>query len=384
MNRIKDEGYFVYRDKLNIIVETDDNKKSVFQLKKQNIVTGKINVPLSNLCTMNCLYCSEAEYNHKKARCFEIHWAYQIIDSYMEWLDSYPNVNQVRLSFDYGGEPVCQIDLLEKIVAYFRKRCEEKNILPITIMTTNCAWNNKLLPRVVSCIDEIIVSLDGPQDMHDKYRKYKNENMTFNVILNNAIEIRASGHLKHISSVITKDTIANSKEYIDFFRKYFKGNEIKIATVIILGDAITNGIERVSLPEWNKFIAEIRNRAGNEVIIIDSKPEKKLDYIYTYGCEHMNLINWFCWLDGNISCCTDRENPSYYIGRIAEGDLELNYNKMMKIKKENDINNLAECHDCLAKYYCSGGCPEFRNGKLNCERRVKKYARMFIQKASEK
>ena len=140
----------------------------------------------------------------------------------------------------------------------------------------------------------------------------------------------------------------------------------------------------MSLPEWNKFIAEIRNRAGNEVIIIDSKPEKKLDYIYTYGCEHMNLINWFCWLDGNISCCTDRENPSYYIGRIAEGDLELNYNKMMKIKKENDINNLAECHDCLAKYYCSGGCPEFRNGKLNCERRVKKYARMFIQKASEK
>lgn len=39
---------------------------------------------------------------------------------------------------------------------------------------------------------------------------------------------------------------------------------------------------------------------------------------------------------------------------------------------------------CLAKYYCSGGCPEFRNEKLNCERRVKKYARMFIQKASEK
>lgn len=384
MNKIEEEGYSVCRDKLNIIVETVDKKQLVFPLKSQNIVTGKINIPLSNLCTMNCLYCSEAEYNCQIAKCFDIHWAYQIIDSYMEWLEIYPSVNQVRLSFDYGGEPVCQIDLLEKIVAHFRKRCEEKNILPITIMTTNCAWNNKLLPRVVSCIDEIIVSLDGSQRMHDKYRKYKSANMTFDVILNNAIEIRASGHLKHISSVITKDTIAKPKEYIDFFRKYFNGNEIKIAAVIILGNAITNGIERVSLLEWNKFVDEIKTRAENEIIIIDSKPEKKLDYIYTYGCEHMNLINWFCWLDGNISCCTDRENSKYHIGTIVGDNLELKYDKMLRLKKENDVNNLAECDDCLAKYYCSGGCPEFRNGKLNCERRVKKYARMFIQKASEK
>lgn len=384
MNRIDEEGYSVYRDKLNIIVETSENKKIVFPLKEQNIETGKINIPLSNLCTMNCLYCSEAEYNHKKAKRFDSYWAYQIIDSYMEWLDNYPSVKQVRLSFDYGGEPVCQIDLLEKIVAYFRKRCEGKNILPITIMTTNCAWNNKLLPRVVSCIDEIIVSLDGPKDMHDKYRKYKNENFTFDSILNNAIEIRASGHLKHISSVITKDTIEKPKEYIDFFRKYFSGNEIKIAAVIILGDAITNGIERVSLPEWNKFVDEIKTRVGDELEIIDSKPEKKLDFVYTYGCEHMNLINWFCWLDGNISCCTDRDNYNYNIGTIAGKNLGLYYEKMLKMKEQNDVNNIIECHDCLAKYYCSGGCPEFRNGKLNCERRVKKYARMFIQKASEK
>ena len=384
MNRMEEEGYSVYRDELNIIVETNENKKFVFPLKKQNIVTGKINIPLSNLCTMNCLYCSEAEYNRKKAKRFDINVAYQIIDAYMKWLDDYPSVNQVRLSFDYGGEPVCQIDLLEKIVAYFRKKCAEKNLFPITIMTTNCAWNNKVLPRVVSCIDEIIVSLDGPQDMHDRYRKYKNENMTFDVLLNNAIEIKKSGHLKRISSVITKETIKKPKEYIDFFRNYFQGNEIKIAAVIILGDAITNDIERVSFSEWNKFVDEIKTRSKNELTIIDSKPEKKLDYIYTYGCEHMNLINWFCWLDGNISCCTDRENSNYHIGTIVGGMLEINPKKMLEMKEQNDVNNLTKCHDCLAKYYCSGGCPEFRNEKLNCERRVKKYARMFIQKASEK
>ena len=100
MNRMEEEGYSVYRDELNIIVETNENKKFVFPLKKQNIVTGKINIPLSNLCTMNCLYCSEAEYNRKKAKRFDINVAYQIIDAYMKWLDDYPSVNQVRLSFD--------------------------------------------------------------------------------------------------------------------------------------------------------------------------------------------------------------------------------------------------------------------------------------------
>ena len=74
MNRMEEEGYSVYRDKLNIIVETNENKKLVFPLKKQNIATGKINIPLSNLCTMNCLYCSEAEYNQKKLNFLILMW----------------------------------------------------------------------------------------------------------------------------------------------------------------------------------------------------------------------------------------------------------------------------------------------------------------------
>ena len=136
--------------------------------------------------------------------------------------------------------------------------------------------------------------------------------------------------------------------------------------------------------EWNEFIERIKEIAKGKIIIIDSKPEKKLEYKYTYGCEHMRMSNWFCWLDGNISCCTDRENSNYYIGHVNFETLKMDYSCMSKLEKENNVENIEICSVCIAKYYCSGGCPEFRKEKMNCERRIEKYAKMFTKKIREK
>ena len=270
---------------------------------------------------------------------------------------------------------------MEEVAYYFRNKCRENNLVSTILMTTNGAWKNELLPRVLDCVDEIIVSLDGPKEMHEKYRKCKGENSVFDIIVKNSMAINKARKLKHISSVITHDAIIFSKQYIKFFIDLFLGSVIKTAAVIVTGDAITNGIEKVSLADWDTFISEIKSIADGKITIIDSKLEKKTEYMYTYGCEHMRMTNWFCWLDGKILCCTDRENSKYYFGYVENHILKLNYEFMNGLKIYNDVENLDKCSECIAKYYCYGGCPHFRDGKLNCERRVEKYARMFIQKA---
>lgn len=384
MKEFFENGYQVFREGKNIIVKSNDIDKMDFELIQESVTLGKLNLPLSNNCTMQCLYCSEAEYIREHKGLLDEKSVFQVIDAYFEWIKRYSTLETVRLSFDYGGEPVCQLELLEKVSSYFRNKCKEQKKLSSVLMTTNCAWDNELLPRVIACVDEIIVSIDGPKGIYEKYRKYKVKKMTFDLILNNALEIYRKGKLKHFSSVVTYNTIENSKEYIEFFMKYFPGSSIKTAAVIVTGDASTNGIERIALNDWANFVKYIKDTSDGKITIIDSKPEKKIDYFYRFGCEHMRMTNWFCWLNGYISCCTDRDNLKYYFASLENGVLNLDTKKMEEFIYNNDVNSLQKCKDCLAKYYCAGGCPDFRDGKLNCERRVEKYARMFIEKAKTK
>lgn len=381
MKEYNENGYRVQREKSKIIVEKDNGQKSLFDLVEKSSSIGKINIPLSNICTMECLYCSEAEYNRKQRISLDSHISHEIIDAYIEWISNYPEIKEVRLSFDYGGEPVCQLNILEDVVCYFRKKCQMQELKSIVLLTTNGAWDKKLLPRVIDCADEIIVSLDGPKALHEKYRKYKNECSVFDLIVKNTLEIKRVGKLKHISSVITQDTIKQPEKYIRFFMELFPYSTIKISAVIMTGNAIKNGVERVPLKDWKKFVCEINHIVDGKITIIDSKPEKKCDYKYIYGCEHMRMTNWFYWLDGKISCCTDRENTNYYIGYVKDEILKMDYLLMHKLKKYNAVENIEKCKGCLAKYYCCGGCPEFREDKLNCEKRVEKYAKIFIQKS---
>lgn len=379
MNTFYADDCRVYRKESTIYIETPDGFKKEIILKDINNNTGKINIPLSNLCTLDCIYCSEARYNENNSITISKDVAFQIIDAYFLWINNFPSITEIILSFDYGGEPICKLDLLECISKQFRKKCVENNYKSVVMMTTNCTWNTDLLPRVLESVDEIIVSIDGPKKLHEKYRINKLGNSLFELILKNALAIYKSGKLKQISSVITKDTLLYAKEYAEFFINTFPGCSVKVSAVIVTGNAKTNNVERIQVNEMTKFVELIEKKAQGKIKIIDSKPEKILTYKYVYGCEHMRTTNWFFWLDGKISCCTERNNSNFYIGNIDKNTLNMNFSLMKRLMEENNVENIEKCSECIAKYYCSGGCPEFRKNKINCERRIEKYAKMLTK-----
>ena len=147
------------------------------------------------------------------------------------------------------------------------------------------------------------------------------------------------------------------------------------------GDAKNNGIERIPFSYWFGFMNTARNLAKGKLKILDTKPEKSLTTMYLYGCEHMRMTNWFCWLDGKITCCTDRDTNTYVIGTLDNHVIKMDFAAMSRFIENNYVENIVKCDECLAKYYCAGGCPSFREGKLNCNRRIEKYAKLLIEKA---
>lgn len=51
------------------------------------------------------------------------------------------------------------------------------------------------------------------------------------------------------------------------------------------------------------------------------------------------MTNWFCWLDGNISCCTDMENSNYYIGHVSCEVLEIVIRTIYNLRQELNISH---------------------------------------------
>lgn len=375
---IYNDFQIVRRD--NTIVIMNDRRSEIKKiiLKPDLNLSAKLNISLSNMCTMKCKYCSEADYIRQGNKIISETDVYVIIDMYFLYILKMPYVKNIRLSFDYGGEPVCKLDILEKASFYFRNKCNQYGKNAIVQMTTNAAWDSELLPRIFAAVDEIIVSIDGYKELHEKYRVHKSSVSVFDIILNNTKLIYQNKRLTQISSVITKDTLENAEEYILFFKDNFPGTVVKMRAVITTGDAQNNNFERISLGDWKNFIYTVEILADGKLEILDSKPEKSLFTIHEYGCENMQMINWFYWLDGTITCCSDRKKRSYIIGKLENNNIILDYDFMDKISTENHIENISNCKTCIAKYYCAGGCPSFRNEKINCDKRIRKYAEYLI------
>lgn len=375
-------GHFQIVRKEYIIFIFDENNNLLKQvdLLPENITMGKINIPLSNVCTMKCKYCSEANSIRDEIRITTKEDIILIIDTYFKYIKDNADIQSVRLSFDYGGEPVCQLNTLESISNYFRKTSLYNGKKPVIQMTTNCAWNENLLQRILIATDEVIVSIDGGQKLHEKYRIHRSNNSVYQVVLKNAEAIYRSGKLKQISSVITVDTVTNVEQYVTFLAEHFPNASVKMSPVIVTGDAENNDIEKIKFGTWMKFMEITMELANGRLKIIDTKPEKSLKTRHLYGCEHIRMTNWFYWLDGKITCCTNRNIATYVIGNIKNHAINMDYDRMDKFINNNHIDNITKCTNCLAKYYCAGGCPNFRDKKINCNKRIEKYAKLLLEK----
>lgn len=373
------EGIEYIKDDKQILIKKDGVVLKYIELKDVDIHIGKINIPLSNICTMECIYCSEGVYNSESNKCINETNAFVFIDAYIEWIKNYEYINEIVLTFDYGGEPTSQIELLHKVVFYFREKCKKNKIKSIVRMTSNGIWNVRAKKIVEDCIDEVIISLDGPKEIQEKYRISKN-GYSFDFILNNALDVKNNNKLKQVSSVITKTTIQRKEAYLDFMVKYFSGGAVKMTPVLMKGNARINKIESINRNEWNEFVKYMKTETNGVIKIIDSYIGKDIDKMYYYGCEHMQMTNWFLWLDGNITCCTDRERKEFVIGEVDDNIINMKYEYMHTLINENYIDNIDQCQNCIAIHYCAGGCPTFRKKQINCDERVKKYAKFLIEK----
>lgn len=121
-------------------------------------------------CNLRCEYCAySGSYKNRihsnKRMTFEV--AAKAIDFVISHSEE---AEQFYIGF-YGGEPLLEFPLIKRCVDYANRQCEGRKIK--YHLTTNATLLYKEIVEYLMENDfDVLISLDGPEPIHDKYRKF--------------------------------------------------------------------------------------------------------------------------------------------------------------------------------------------------------------------
>ena len=151
---------------------------------------GKITLQVTQQCNLRCSYCIYSENDNEMQRehsdnIMSFETAKKAIDFLRK---NSTDSEEINIGF-YGGEPLLKFDFIKKCIKYAQKTMSGKNI------TFNITTNGTLLTLdKISFLREydisILISLDGPKDIHDSNRKFINGEGSFEIIQENLKEIK--------------------------------------------------------------------------------------------------------------------------------------------------------------------------------------------------
>lgn len=163
---------------------------------------------ITNECNLKCVYCYQENDNKRVSGCISD----DTINRFIEYLLANPN--NTTVSF-YGGEPLLYAqrcieisNRLKSTQSSIKKKYRASITTNGTLLTGQLAEQLKL-----SGIDQAQVTIDGPEEIHDRMRPYRDGKGSYNKIVKNIED--ASKHLRILVRVnVCKETSTYPVDYL--------------------------------------------------------------------------------------------------------------------------------------------------------------------------
>ncbi len=207
-----------------------DNFDNFFNLTKNNI--KKLTIVINEKCNFQCKYCLYCDSYKKRKNLdnseIEIKTAYKGINFYFK---NSANIKKKNITF-YGGEPLISKNKLFEIIKYARNFYGPKN-LKINLTTNGLLIDKKIIDFFVRNKIYINISLDGPKQIHNKYRKTKSGRNTYNLIVKKLKFIKRN-YPEYYSNYLSISVTMTPPYNFDLIEKYFTRNKLFVSLGIDL------------------------------------------------------------------------------------------------------------------------------------------------------
>lgn len=218
---------------------------------------NRLTIQVTQNCNFRCEYCvySGSYYNrvHNNKR---MDW--DTAKAALDFLKQHSrNSSEINVSF-YGGEPLLEMDLIKRCVDYCRMIFKRKKV------SFNLTTNASLLSdEVIKYFEKekfsVMVSLDGPQEVHDKNRTFADgKRGTYNTVIERIERIREIA--PDLLANVTFNAVLDDENDFSLISQYFSQEPI-IKDIFVSANYVneTNRKDKIVQTNQKNYI-EISNQ----------------------------------------------------------------------------------------------------------------------------
>ena len=339
----------------------DAYRGAVLDFKNRPVVVKALCLHIAHDCNLACRYCfaGEGEYHGKRAL-----MSYETGAAALDYLITHSGSRR-NLEVDFfGGEPLMNFDVVKKLVAYGREQEKQHDKhFRFTLTTNGILLNDDVMEFCNREMDNVVLSLDGRKEIHDRMRPTRNGKGSYDLIVPKFREFarqrKAAGKQYYIRGTFTHYNLDFAKDVLHYADLGF--DQISIEPVVAPSDA-PYAIRETDLEticeQYDILAREMvkREKEGRGftffhfMIDLTGGPcvYKRLSGCGS-GTEYLAVTPW-----GDLYPCHQFVGKEeFLLGNVRDG---IRRGDIVEIFKSCNVYARKECPDCFARYYCSGGC----------------------------
>ncbi|NLA85165.1 MAG: thioether cross-link-forming SCIFF peptide maturase [Clostridiales bacterium] len=310
-------------------------------------------------CNLRCSYCFASTGDFKgKRSILDLETGKKALDFLIQH-----SGNRRNLEVDFfGGEPLMNFPVVRELVEYGRKQEKKYNKkFRFTITTNGLLLNEDILEYINKEFVNVVVSIDGRPEVHDRLRKTCAGTGSYNVIMPRAVKL------------------AESRNQTDYYVRgtFTKFNKDFDKDVLHLADA---GFKQISVEPVVASEEEEYHLSKEDLQEIYDAYDRLLK-VYLERKKQGRGFNFFhfqvdmeqgpCAAKRSTGCGAGNEyiavtpegdiypchqfvgNEDFKMGSVLDGSFDT---EMQKVFRSTNVFTKEKCASCWAKFYCSGGC----------------------------
>ena len=326
--------------------------------------------PAGSACNLRCRYCYYLEKKKLYPDTDHFLMAYNILEEYIKQHIEASTESTINFSW-HGGEPLLAGINFYRNVLRLQSSYNREGRRIVNGIQTNGTLLNEEWCRFFAEEGFIIgMSIDGPEEPHNKFRRTKDDRTTWHKVISGFQLLKKHSVIPEILCVVNSENVKNPLVIYDFF-KHIGAKYITFLPLVEPETDSEGGVSRNSVPseEFGHFLCEVfdtwvENDIGEiKIQVFEEVARTAFDQehtlcIFKINCGGVPVVEH----NGDFYSCDHYVDKDSLLGNIMDHSLtsflESERQKLFGLSKSISLPKY--CIECEVRAMCNGECPRNR------------------------
>ncbi len=343
--------------------------------------------PIGPRCNLDCTYCYYLEKERLYPGTKKFRMPDAVLETYVrDYIAAQTAMGAPEIWFSWqGGEPTLRgVDFFRQAVA-LQEKYRPSGIPVRNALQTNGTLLDEEWARFLKQHDFLVgLSIDGPRELHDRYRVDRANRPTFDAVMAAVELLRTHAIDFNALTVVHRQNARKPREVY----RFLKGIGAAFMQFIPIVERTADGATLAAAPQTDEEGASYRvtpwsvlpRDYGNFLCrVFDEWIKADVGRVFVQFFD-VQLGLWaggpasLCWFaetcgqglamehNGDLFACDHYVYPEYRLGNIMETPIATLAALPFQEKFGNDKRDTLprQCRECAYRFACNGGCPKHR------------------------